>query len=174
MKKSIISIILIFGLTILISDLGYSQQMNKQKNILPMSQRMEMTGKMNLMKKLNLTDQQKQKFADMKIAFEKKMVDLKADLQKNKLDLKALRVNGNFNRSDIIAAVKNVNQSKDAISLAVANHMVDMYEVLTPEQQKIWKENAPKFWNMRGHRRMMRGHGMMMHNNMMQRQRMMR
>jgi Spy/CpxP family protein refolding chaperone len=169
MKKSIISIFAIVGLTIFISGLGYSQQMNRQKNIRPMRQKMERTGKMDLMKKLNLTDQQKQKFADMRITFKKKMVDLKADLQKNKIDLKALRVNGNFNRSDIIAAVKKVNQSKDAISLAVANHMVDMYEVLTPEQQKIWKENAPKFWNMRQHRGMMWDHGMM-HNNMLQHQ----
>jgi len=168
MKKSIISIFMIFGLTIFISGIGYSQQMNRQNNVRPMRQRTEMTGKMNLMKKLNLTDQQKQKFAEMKITFEKKMVDLKADLQKNKLDMKALRVSGDINRSNIIAAVKKINQSKDAISLAFANHMMDMYEVLTPEQQKIWKDNAPQFWNMRKHR------GMMRNDNMMQRQRMMR
>lgn len=155
MKKSIVSIFLAFSLTILITGFSYSQQMNWQGNNRPMRQRMEKMGKANLMKKLNLTDQQKQKFADLRITFEKKMVDLRADLKKDKLDLQALRVNGNFNRKDVIAAVEKVNKSKDAISIAVANHLLDMYEVLTPEQQKIWQENAPKFWNMKQHRRMM-------------------
>ncbi len=156
MKKSVVSIIIVFSITILLSGFSYSQQMNRQNNDRPMGQKMEMMGKFNLMKKLNLTDQQKQKFADMRIAFEKKMIDLKANFQKDKLDLKALRVNGNFDRKDVIAAVEKMNKSKNDISLAVANHMLDMYEVLTPDQQKIWKENAPKFGNMRQHNRMMR------------------
>ena len=156
MKKSIVSIILVFSITILFTGLSYSQQMNRQNNDRPMRQRMGMMGKFNLMKKLNLNDQQKQKFADMKITFEKKMVDLRADLKKNRLDLRALRVNSNFNRNDVIAAVEKVNKSRNAISIAVANHMLDMYEVLTPDQQKIWKENAPKFGNMGRHNRMMR------------------
>ena len=156
MKKSIVSIILVFSFTILLTGFSYSQQMNWQNNNHQMRQKIGMTGRFNLMKKLNLTEQQKQKFADLRIAFEKKMVDLRADLKKNKLDLQALRVNGNFNRNDVIAAVEKINKSKDAISIAVANHLLDMYEVLTPDQQKIWKENAPKLWNMHKHFRSMR------------------
>ena len=110
-----------------------------------------------MMKKLKLTDEQKTKFAGMRIEFQKKMVDLKADLQKSKLDLKELRVKGDVSRNDIIGAVKKVNSARDAIALAMANHMYDMYEVLTPDQQKIWKENAGK------HRGMARFHKMREH-----------
>jgi Spy/CpxP family protein refolding chaperone len=155
MKKSIVSIIIVFSLSIFLAGFSYSQEMNRPENNRPIRQKMGMMGRMDLMKKLNLTDQQKQKFADMRIAFQKKMVDLKADLKKNKLDLEALKIDGNLNRNDVIAAVEKVNKSSDAITVAFANHMLDMYEVLTPDQQKIWKENAPKFGNMRQHFRSM-------------------
>ncbi len=137
------------------------------------AQPMQMSGKhpvkgmmmhhMELMKKLNLTDQQKEKISDLKISFQKKMVDLRADLKKDKLDLQGLKAKGDLNRDDVIASVEKINKSRDAISLAVANHLLDVYQVLTPEQQKIWKEQAPLFNGMR------QGMKRMMHKRMMDR-----
>jgi Spy/CpxP family protein refolding chaperone len=117
----------------------------------------EMNGMMqhrnDFIKKLKLTDAQKEKIKDLRTAFQKNIIDLRADLKKNQIDLKALKSKDNLTRDEITAAVGKVNSSRDAISLAVANHLFDLYQVLTPEQQKIWKENAYRMhmWGGRGH-----------------------
>ena len=157
MKKSMFAIVLFLGL-FLITGLGYSQPMQMQGKEHPMANRMMQMNRMHkfdLMKKLNLTDQQKEKIADMRVEFAKKMVDLKADLQKSRLGLQELKVKGNFERNDVIAAVEQINKSRDAISVAVANHLLDVYQILTPDQQKIWRENAPKMMGMKKHFKMM-------------------
>ena len=163
MKRSVVSIAIAVTLMLVSSGFLFAQ------NTMPMQgsqmqhqrfDRMRMMGahRADMLKKLNLTDQQKQKIADLKITFQKKMVDLKADLQKSKLDLKELKIKGDFNRNDVIAAVEQINKNKNAISIAVANHMLDVYEILTPEQQKIWQENSPMM-----NARMHRGNRMMQH-----------
>ncbi len=163
MKRSFFAVLSIFIFAAFISAGSFAQGMGDQHPMMgpkdgncPMGMKshkfMGRDGhgfmRQEMMKKLNLTDQQKTKFADIRIQFQKKMIDLKADLQKSKLDLKELRVKGDVSRNDILNAVKKVNAGRDAIALATANHMYDMYEVLTPEQQKIWKKNAGKFRGM--------------------------
>ncbi len=117
-----------------------------------------------MMTKLNLTDQQKDKISELKITHQKNMIDLKAQLQKDILGLKELRSKDDFNRNDVLSSVEKVNKSRDAIAVERANHMMDVYQILTPDQQKVWKQNAPMFnektgnkcSGMRMHRRMMK------------------
>jgi Spy/CpxP family protein refolding chaperone len=97
--------------------------------------------KAEMLKKLKLTKEQKDKIADLRTSFQKSMIDMRADLKKNEIDLKSFRSKDNVTREDIISGVEKVNKSKNAISLAFANHLFDMYTVLTPDQQKIFKEN---------------------------------
>ncbi len=158
MKKITLAMVLIlaFGFT----AISYSQPAGTPAKPGKRMMMMNRMHKMDIFKKLNLTDQQKDKIRDLRNDFQKKMIDLKANLQKSRLDLKDLRQQSKLNRSDVIAAVEKINKDRDAISLAVANHMLDIYEVLTPEQQKIWKDNAPKFNMMKRHFKMM-NHGMM-------------
>ncbi|MEO8399151.1 MAG: Spy/CpxP family protein refolding chaperone [Ignavibacteriaceae bacterium] len=99
----------------------------------------------DMMEKLNLTDSQKDKLKEFRMTQEKEMIDLKAQLKKDQLSLKEIRSKDNFSRSEIISTVEKINQSKNKIALKIANNRMDMYEVLTPEQQKIWKENAKHF-----------------------------
>jgi Spy/CpxP family protein refolding chaperone len=122
-------------------------------------------------KKLKLTDAQKEKIAQLKIDFRKKMVDLQADLKKSKLALGELRLKDDLKRDDVLSAVDNISKCKAAIATAFTNHLMDVYELLTPEQQKIARQEAMKFFAMdrfdkmghgpMGHRRM--GHKPMMH-----------
>ncbi len=162
MKRLAVFAAVIFTLILLGSGPAFAQDTMRTS---PMPhQRMQMMHRtamhrFDMLKKLNLTDQQKQKIADLRIDFQKKMVDLKAGLQKSKLDLKELRIKGNLNRNDVIASVEKINKNRDDIALAVANHLMDVYEVLTPEQQKIWQKNAPMMMNEGMHR----GYGMMQH-----------
>ena len=107
--------------------------------------------------KLNLSDAQKDQIAKLRTDFQTKMVDLKANLQKDKIALKALRNKDEVTRSEVITAVEAVNKSKNAIALAWANHIMDIRDILTPEQRKIAKEHLSGMF-MGMHR-----HGMMDH-----------
>ncbi len=105
--------------------------------------------------KLNLTDAQKKQIGNLKADFEKKMIDLKANLQKDMVDLKALQNKDNVTRSEVIGAVEKVNKAKNEIALAVANHLMDVREILTPEQRKTAKDLLPGMMEgMRRHKMM--------------------
>jgi Spy/CpxP family protein refolding chaperone len=110
-----------------------------------------------IFEKLNLTDAQKGQMAKLRTDFQTKMVDLKANLQKDKIALKALRNKDDVTRDEVIASVEAVNKSRDAISVAMANHLMDVRDILTPEQRKIAKEH------LSGMLMGMREHGMMGH-----------
>ncbi|MDR3666037.1 MAG: Spy/CpxP family protein refolding chaperone [Ignavibacteriaceae bacterium] len=103
--------------------------------------------------KLHLTDQQVSKIEALRTDHMKKMVDLKADLKKDMIDLKSIREKDNFTRADIIGGVEKANKSRNDIALAKANHLMDLWELLTPEQQKLVKDNPQ--WLMEGRHRMM-------------------
>ena len=88
--------------------------------------------------KLNLTEDQKSAIEDLRIQHQKKMVDLKAGLEKRMLDLKELKSKGNYTRDDYLAKVKAITEAKDAIALSMANHRMDIYELLNADQQKTF------------------------------------
>ncbi|PJA97982.1 MAG: hypothetical protein CO128_09710 [Ignavibacteriales bacterium CG_4_9_14_3_um_filter_30_11] len=107
--------------------------------------------------KLNLTDVQKDKIAKLKTDFQKKMIDLKSNLQKDMVDLKALRNKDDVTRGEVIASVEKVNKVKNEIALALANHLMDVREILTPEQRKMVKDHFPGMMDgMRKHKMMER------------------
>jgi Spy/CpxP family protein refolding chaperone len=131
----------------------------KQENVNKHSQfkkgmRQGMEGHKKFMReKLNLTDQQVSKIESLKSGHMKKMIDLKAELKKSMIDLKSIRDKDNFTREDIIAGVEKANKIRNDMALAKANHRMDVWETLTPEQKKLVKENPQ--WLMGGRHPMM-------------------
>jgi Spy/CpxP family protein refolding chaperone len=142
MKKIIYALSLSILLPLLISGNLFAQQKQKPK----------MNFRQNMIEKLNLTDAQKDKISDLRSKNQKEMIDLRADLEKKMIDMKDLKKDPKLTRDGLISAVKDINGIKDQIAIARANHMMDLYEVLTPEQKKIWQENKPM---MRDDMRMM-------------------
>jgi Spy/CpxP family protein refolding chaperone len=141
MKKLIYVLSLSLLFPLLISENGFAQPKEKFKKDFHE----------NMFEKLNLTDQQKDKISDLKSKNEKEMIDLNAELKKKMVDMKDLRKNPNLTRAELVSAVKELNGIKDQVAVARANHKMDLYEVLTPEQKKIWQENKPM---MRDHMKM--------------------
>lgn len=108
-----------------------------------------------IFEKLNLTDAQKDQISKLKTDFQKKMIDMKSNLQKDMVDLKALRSKDDVTRNEVIASVEKVNKAKNEIALALANHLMDVREILTPEQRKIAKDFLPGMMEgMRKHKMM--------------------
>ena len=104
--------------------------------------------------KLHLTDQQTEKVKDLQTAHMKHMIDQKADLKKAMVDLKAVKEKPNFTRKDVLDQVEKLNKIRDDMALAKANHLMDIWEILTPEQQKIAKDN-PQWFMPKNHKGMM-------------------
>lgn len=94
-----------------------------------------------MLTELNLTDAQKDKISGLRNSHQKAMIDLRAQMQKDMLALKDFRTKENVSRNDILAAVEQLNKSRDAIAVERANHLFDVREVLTPEQRKMFKDN---------------------------------
>jgi Spy/CpxP family protein refolding chaperone len=109
----------------------------------------------NIYKMLKLTDTQKDQITKLRTDFQTKMVDLRATLQKNTIALKALAQKDNLTRDEVISSVEAVNKAKNDIAIAFANHLMDIREILTPEQRKIAQEH------LSGMLMGMRRHGMM-------------
>lgn len=108
-----------------------------------------------LLEQLNLTDAQINKIEDLRFNHQKEMIDLRAELQLKMLEMKKLKSSDDLSRNKIINLTKEINEIRNKISLARANHQMDIYEVLDNTQKKIWNENRP-FRNWNKDRRMFR------------------
>jgi len=104
----------------------------------------------NMLEKLDLSAEQKDKVETLRIAHQKEMIDLKADLEKAKLALRELKAKKNFSRTDYLGAVEKINNAENRISLSRANHRMDIYELLTDKQKEEFWEFEPNF-HMRRH-----------------------
>lgn len=108
----------------------------------------EMVPPPNVLEQLNLTDTQKDKIEDLRFNHHKEMIELKAELQLKMLEMRKLKSSDDLNRSKVISMTKEINEIRNKISLARANHQMDIYEVLDNTQRKIWDENRPiRKWN---------------------------
>lgn len=93
-----------------------------------------------MMKKLNLTDSQQEAVQDLRFNHKNEMIDLKADLEKKKLAMQELKSRGNYTRDELLSKVKSISNAKEKNALEIANHKMDVYELLTDEQRKIFNE----------------------------------
>ncbi len=110
--------------------------------------------------KLNLTDEQKSKIEDLRIEHQKAMIDLRADMQKKRLAVKEMMLKGNYSRSDYLNLINDLNSAKNKIAASRANHRMDVYELLTDQQKKIF-DQMPMMRGQHEGRGMMDGNGPM-------------
>lgn len=94
---------------------------------------------------LNLTEDQQNKIETMSIEHRKNMVDLRAEMEKAVLEMRQLKNSDNFNRLNFNASREKIDNIQNRISDARANHWMDVYEMLSADQQKIWRENKRGF-----------------------------
>jgi len=96
---------------------------------------------------LNLTDTQSEAVEELHFSHKREMIDLKADIEKKKLDMKELLSKGNYTRDDYLNKVKVINDTKENLALAKANHRMDVYDLLTEEQRKTFDEMKGRMEN---------------------------
>lgn len=108
----------------------------------------------DLQERLNLTDAQMETIDGLRLEHEKEMIDLKSDLEKTRLKMKELINKGDVDRASFIAVQTEIMEKENALKLAKANHMMDVYEQLNDEQKDEWLEMAERL----GKHREMREH----------------
>ena len=96
---------------------------------------------------LNLSDTQKEAVEELSFSHKREMIDLKASMEKNKLDMQELLSKGNYTRDDYLNTVKTINDAKEKIAFAKANHRMDVYDLLTEEQRKTFNEMQGRIGN---------------------------
>ena len=97
----------------------------------------------HLIEKLQLSDAQKDKFDELFFNHQKRMIELRAELRGKILELKKYKSEGDLKRSKFIDLTKEINEVRNKMALARANHQMDIYELLDDTQRKIWHDNRP-------------------------------
>ncbi|MBE0571269.1 MAG: hypothetical protein IH618_06965 [Ignavibacteriaceae bacterium] len=99
--------------------------------------------------KLNLTEEQQEKADILKLAHQKEMVDLKANLEKRKIEMAELKNKGNYTREEFLSKTNEIISARNQIALSLANHHMDVYQILDETQKKDWNKMSGEFGERR-------------------------
>ncbi len=90
--------------------------------------------------KLNLTEEQQEKVDVLKLAHQKEMIDLKANLEKKEVEMAELKNKGNYTREEFLNKISEIISARNKIALSLANHQMDIYQLLDDNQKKEWNK----------------------------------
>lgn len=125
-------------LTLIISLLFITQSFSQKR----MHQRDEM--RKEFISDLNLTEDQSDKFDELRSENHKVMIDLRAELEKKQVEMRELQKSENLSRADLLAKVEEINEIKNQKALLKANHQMNVYEILDDPQKEMWREHHSK------------------------------
>ena len=76
-------------------------------------------------------------------------LELKIDNIIKELEMRKLKSSEKFSRSAMINLTKEISTIKNDITLARANHQMDVYDLLDESQRKIWLDKQNQFGHMK-------------------------
>ena len=91
--------------------------------------------------KLNLTEQQETQMQTLRFDLEKKQTTLQSKIKLLRIDMKELLAGENPEKNAIAKKMKEVSDLQLQEKMNVLDHMFAAKAILTPEQQKIWKQH---------------------------------
>jgi Spy/CpxP family protein refolding chaperone len=95
-----------------------------------------------LIKELKLTEAQETQMQKLRIELMKKQTQLRSRVQTLRLDSKELFLADKIDRKAIESNVKAVTDAQEQMKLNFIDHWFAVNQILTPDQQKIWKKHA--------------------------------
>ena len=99
--------------------------------------------------KLNLTEEQQEKVDALRFDHQKEMIDLKANLETKEVEMAELKHNGNYTREEFLNKVNEIISARNEIALSLANHQMDVYQLLDDNQKKEWNKYSCNFGERR-------------------------
>jgi Spy/CpxP family protein refolding chaperone len=94
-----------------------------------------------LLKELNLTDQQMSQITKLRLDMEKKQVAGQSKIRMARIELRELMQVDTPDRTAIEKKLKEVSDAQHQLKLNMVDHMFAVRALLTPEQQKTWKKH---------------------------------
>lgn len=101
-------------------------------------------GRGRMMERLNLSDEQQKQFDALASGFRKDMVDQRAEIAKARLSLGDLLKAENPDRTKIAKQIESIGALEGSAKLKVLDHWFAVNKILTPEQQKQWKDGLSR------------------------------
>lgn len=138
MKKLFSNIIILTILLLLVSNL-FAQNSNGR-----------FMKKGSGIEELNLTEDQKTKFDEIRFTHQEKVIDLNAQLRKNQLEIKRIFASKDkINESEVISLTEKSNKIKADIQNSKVKMWFGVNKMLNDDQKQIWKNH---FKNLRENR----------------------
>lgn len=98
-----------------------------------------------LAERLGLTDSQKDQIGKLRLEHEKEMTELHAKIRIARLDMEELLAAEKLDRSAIEKKISAISDLEHSVKLKMLDHLFAVNALLTPEQQKVWKEQMRRF-----------------------------
>ena len=143
MKRKMIVFIAILS-AFLVSQSFFAQEMRQGRD----------RDQFKIHQKINLTEEQQEKADIMKLAHQKEMVDLRANLEKKEIEMAELKNKGNYTREEFLSKTNEIISARNKITLSMANHQMDVYQILDETQKKEWNKFSGNFGERREKRMM--------------------
>lgn len=97
------------------------------------------------MGRLNLTDEQKSKVENLRLELQKKQVTIRSKIQTSRIELKQILNADKLDKSAIEKKLNEISKLEIEQKMNFINHWEQVNQILTPEQQKIWKNSLRLF-----------------------------
>jgi hypothetical protein len=127
---------------LVISQLLFAQEMRQERD----------RDQLKIHQKLNLTEEQQEKVDALKFDHQNEMIDLKANLEKKEIEMAELKNKSNYTREEFLNKVNEIISARNEIALSLANHQMDVYQLLDDNQKKEWDKFSGEFGERRQRR----------------------
>ena len=124
---------------LVISQYLFAQEMTQERH----------RDQLKIHQKLNLTDEQQEQVDALKFNHQKEMIDLKANLEKKEIEMAELKNKSNYTREEFLNKVNEIISARNEIALSLANHQMDVYQLLDDNQKKEWNKFSGEFGERR-------------------------
>ena len=96
-------------------------------------------GRGELMKTLNLTEQQESQIKKLHMELERSQAQIQSKIRMARLDLKEMYLSDKPDRSAIEKSMKEVSDLQHQMKIAFVGFWFSLNGLLNPDQQKLWK-----------------------------------
>lgn len=109
----------------------------------------QMKIKQNLMlEKLNLTEDQQEKFDQLHYAHQEKAIETRSEIAKNRLEIRKLMDSDEIDQSKLMQLTKLNNTLRNEIQESRVQMWLSIYNALDDTQKEIWKDSRTGFGRM--------------------------
>lgn len=135
MKKQMINIIAIALVALLPLGSLFAQPQGKGQGKFP--------GRQKMLQELNLTQDQKDQIAKLRLDHQKQMVDYRSGIAKTRLEIKDLFLNKNVEEGKVLDLTKKVSDMQADMKASRVKHWFQVYNLLNDQQKETFRKHAP-------------------------------